>query len=249
MRKNLVSIIMPTYNCGQFITESILSVQQQTYKDWELIIVDDCSQDNTEEVLQKFEQDSRIQYIKLDQNGGPAVARNTGIEKADGEYIAFLDSDDLWTSNKLEKQLTFMQANDYNFTCTSYDQIDEKGQFLDRIIQSKKQLNYNKLLLNNYVGNSTVIYNCKNLGKITAPVIRKRNDYALWLKILKREPYVYGLDEVLAHYRVRENSVSSNKKALVKYQYELYRKIEKLSFLKSVYLVARISVMKILKLK
>lgn len=246
----LVSVIMPTYNSCKYIEDSIKSVLEQSYRNWELIIIDDCSEDNTKEIVRKFQKEQgNIQYYKLEKNSGPAIARNRAIDMANGAYLAFLDSDDLWTSDKLKKQVEFMECNKYNFTCTSYDQIDEHGKNKNFKIVSKKKLAYKDLLKNNYVGNSTAIYNCKNLGKIKIPNIRKRNDYALWLQVLKKEKYVYGLNEVLMHYRVRENSVSSKKIDLIKYQWQLYHEIEKVSFLKTIYFITRISILKLLKLK
>lgn len=246
----LVSVIMPTYNSCKYIEDSIKSVLEQSYRNWELIIIDDCSEDKTKEIVRKFQKEQgNIQYYKLEKNSGPAIARNRAIDMANGAYLAFLDSDDLWTSDKLKKQVEFMECNKYNFTCTSYDQIDEHGKNKNFRVVPKKKLTYKDLLKNNYVGNSTAIYNCKNLGKIKTPNIRKRNDYALWLQVLKKEKYVYGLNEVLMHYRVRENSVSSKKIDLIKYQWQLYHEIEKVSFLKTIYLITRISILKLLKLK
>ena len=180
MKEKLVSIIMPTYNCGSFIKETIESVLNQTYKNWELIIVDDCSKDNTEEVVKKIK-DKRIKYYKLKQNSGAAVARTESMKKAKGYYMAFLDSDDLWYPDKLEKQIMFMEENNYDFTCTAYEQIDEKDNLLNKIIKVKKKANYNRILLDCPVGNSTVMYNVERLGKFEVPNIRKRNDDALWL--------------------------------------------------------------------
>ena len=133
MKNELVSIIMPTYNCAKFINETIKSVLNQTYENWELVIVDDCSNDNTEEVVVSFN-DKRIKYNRLEKNSGAAVARTTAMKMATGNYMAFLDSDDLWKDNKLEKQLEFMKKNNYNFTCTAYEQIDEEGHQLNKII-------------------------------------------------------------------------------------------------------------------
>ena len=133
-----VSIITPTYNCGDFIGETIQSVLKQTYQNWEMIIVDDASNDNTREIVEKYcEKDKRIKYYLLDQNSGAAVARTKAMELATGKYIAFLDSDDLWLPDKLEKQISFMEVNNYNFTCTAYEQVDEKGISLNKVIKTK----------------------------------------------------------------------------------------------------------------
>lgn len=248
--KDLVSIIMPTYNCASFIEESIISVIKQTYTNWELIIIDDFSIDNTTEVVNKYvKSDNRIKYLKLDVNSGAAIARNTGMEIAKGKYIAFLDSDDLWMEKKLEKQISFMEENKYNFTCTKYRQIDEYGKENGVIIKVKKKVDYNGVLLSCPIGNSTVIYNVKELGKFQVPNIRKRNDDALWLQILKKEKYAYGLDEVLMEYRVRGNSISSNKFDLIKYHWYLYREIENISIIRSVWHIVCWGFIKVLKIK
>ena len=247
--KNLVSIIMPTYNCGKFIGNTIESVINQTYPNWELIISDDCSTDNTEEIVKKYSNDKRIRYIRFDKNKGAAIARNNSMNLASGEYMAFLDSDDLWVSDKLEKQLKFMQNNNYNFTCTAYEQIDENSRPLNKVIKPKMKASYNRILLDCPVGNSTVMYNVNNLGKFEVPNIRKRNDDALWLQILKKEKYIYGMDDVLMRYRVRSNSISSNKLSLVKYHWKLYREIEHLSIVRSVFHICYWGFIKIFHIK
>ena len=196
MSKDLVSIITPTYNCAKFIGATIESVLNQTYQNFEMIIVDDASKDNTEEVVKSFK-DKRIKYIRLSKNSGPAVARNRAMEEARGKYMAFLDSDDLWKREKLEKQINFIKKNKYKIICSDYEQIDEEGNKLNKIIPCKKKVNYNGILLSCPVGNSTVFYDVSKLGKFKVPNIRKRNDDALWLQILKKEEYMYGQKEVL----------------------------------------------------
>ena len=228
MSKDLVSIITPTYNCAKFIGATIESVLNQTYQNFEMIIVDDASKDNTEEVVKSFK-DKRIKY------SGPAVARNRAMEEARGKYMAFLDSDDLWKREKLEKQINFIKKNKYKIICSDYEQIDEEGNKLNKIIPCKKKVNYNGILLSCPVGNSTVFYDVSKLGKFKVPNIRKRNDDALWLQILKKEEYMYGQKEVLMEYRIRQNSVSSNKLSLIKYHWQLYREIEHLSVIRSVF--------------
>lgn len=234
MSKDLVSIITPTYNCAKFIGATIESVLNQTYQNFEMIIVDDASKDNTEEVVKSFK-DKRIKYIRLSKNSGPAVARNKAMEEAKGKYMAFLDSDDLWKREKLEKQINFIKKNKYKIICSDYEQIDEEGNKLNKIIPCKKKVNYNGILLSCPVGNSTVFYDVSKLGKFKVPNIRKRNDDALWLQILKKEEYMYGQKEVLMEYRIRQNSVSSNKLSLIKYHWQLYREIEHLSVIRSVF--------------
>lgn len=250
MESKLVSVIMPTYNCGKFIEETIKTVINQTYKNWELIIVDDCSKDDTEEVVKKFVlKDNRITYFRFDTNQGAAMARTKAMELAKGNYMAFLDSDDLWKNDKLEKQIKFMKENNYNFTCTAYEQVDEEGNKLNKIIKTKKKADYNRILLDCPVGNSTVMYNVDNLGKFKVPNIRKRNDDALWLQILKKEKYIYGMEDVLMEYRIRKNSISSNKLDLVKYHWQLYREIEHLSIIRSVFHICWWGIIKILRIK
>lgn len=234
MSKDLVSIITPTYNCAKFIGATIESVLNQTYQNFEMIIVDDASKDNTEEVVKSFK-DKRIKYIRLSKNSGPAVARNRAMEEARGKYMAFLDSDDLWKREKLEKQINFIKKNKYKIICSDYEQIDEEGNKLNKIIPCKKKVNYNGILLSCPVGNSTVFYDVSKLGKFKVPNIRKRNDDALWLQILKKEEYMYGQKEVLMEYRIRQNSVSSNKLSLIKYHWQLYREIEHLSIARSIF--------------
>lgn len=233
----LVSIIMPTYNCGNFIGSTLDSVISQTYQNWELIIVDDCSTDNTYEIVKKYlDNDPRIKYVRLEKNCGAAIARNKAIDLANGKYIAFLDSDDIWHPEKLEKQLEFMEKNGYDFTCTSYFKIDEKGNSLNRVIRAKAKSDYNGVL-KFCPGNSTVIYNAEKLGKFKVPNIKKRNDYVLWLQIIKKAKYLYGIDVPLGSHRLRNGSLSSKKISLVNYHWKIYREIENLSFFKSVYLL------------
>lgn len=236
MKESLVSIITPTYNCGKFIKETILSVQKQTYQNWELIIVDDCSTDDTNQVVETMaNEDGRIKYFCLEKNSGAAVARTKAMEIADGEYMAFLDSDDLWLPEKLEKQIAFMEENDYAFTCTAYEKISEEGEKLNKIVKAIPKTNYNRLLLDCPVGNSTVMYSVKKMGKFEVPNIRKRNDDALWLKMLKKEEYIYGFNQVLMQYRLRNSSLSHKKLDLIKHHWYLYREIEHLSVCRSAF--------------
>ncbi len=250
MEEDLISIIMPTYNCAKFIEETIKSIQAQTYNSWELIIVDDCSTDNTKEIVERYiKSDTRIKYNCLEKNSGAAVARTTAMNLANGEYMAFCDSDDIWTNNKLEKQLAFMKKNNYYFTCTAYEQIDENSNSLGKIIKPKEKCNYNRLLLDCPVGNSTVMYNVKEMGKFEVPNIRKRNDDALWLQMLKKEKYIYGMPDVLMKYRIRKNSISSNKFKVIKYHWILYRNVEHLSIPRSLFHIGYWCVIKVLHLK
>lgn len=250
MMKGLVSIITPTYNCGRFIGETIDSVLAQTYSNWEMIIVDDRSTDDTEAVVRKYmEQDNRIKYTLLDVNSGAAVARTKAMKLAEGQYMAFLDSDDLWTPDKLERQLKFMTENGYAFSCTAYEQIDEESNPLDRVIKTIEKTDYNRLLLDCPVGNSTVMYDVSKMGKFEVPNIRKRNDDALWLQMLKKEKYIWGMEDVLMKYRIRTNSLSNNKLKVIKYHWILYREIEHLNVFRSLFHIGYWCLIKVLKVK
>lgn len=231
----LVTVVTANYNAAKFVAETIDSVFAQTYRNWEMIIVDDCSSDNGAEIIETYlEKDGRIRLIRLEENGGPAVARNRAIEEAKGRYIAFLDSDDLWMPDKLEKQIAFMKEKSAVFSYGAYDLIDEEGNALGHFEVPQKQ-NYSQLLKTCPIGCLTAIYDTRKLGKVAMPLIRKRQDYGLWLKLLKRTEYAYGLNETLAVYRVRKNSVSSNKFKAARYQWKIYRDVEKMGRFKSLY--------------
>jgi len=250
MKAGLVSVIMPTYNCGKFICETIDSIIAQTYTDWEIVIVDDCSTDNTKRIITPYiEKDKRIRYHCLETNSGAAVARTVAMQMADGEYMAFCDSDDLWLPNKLERQLDFMIKNNYAFTCTAYEQIDEESNRLGRVIKTVKKTSYNRLLLDCPVGNSSVMYNVGIMGKFEVPNIRKRNDDALWLQMLKKEKYIWGMTDVLMKYRIRKNSISSNKLKVIKYHWILYREIEHLNIFRSAFHVCWWCFLKVFRIK
>lgn len=250
MVEGLVSVITPTYNCGKFIGATIASVQNQDYNNWEMIIVDDCSQDETKNIVTEIAaKDDRIKYFCLEKNSGAAVARTKAMQLANGEYMAFLDSDDLWVPNKLTSQLAFMKDNGYAFTCTAYEQIDENGELLGKVIKTISKTDYNRLLLDCPVGNSTVVYSVKQMGKFEVPNIRKRNDDALWLKMLKKEQYIYGMQDVLMQYRIRSGSISNNKLKVIKYHWILYREIEHLGVLRSLFHIGYWCMIKALKLK
>lgn len=250
MDSKLVSIITPTYNCAKFIARTLDSVQAQTYQNWEMIIVDDCSEDNTREIVEEYiKNDSRIQYHLLEVNSGAAVARTTAMKLAKGAYMAFLDSDDIWTPDKLERQISWMENNGYAFSCTAYEHIDEDDNLLNRTIKTIKKTNYNRLLLDCPVGNSSVVYNVEKMGKFEVPNIRKRNDDALWLQMLKKEKYIWGMPDVLMKYRIRPNSISSNKFKVIKYHWILYREIEHLSVIRSVFHICWWGTIKVLRIK
>lgn len=246
----LVSIIMPMYNAETKVLETIDSVKNQTYSNWELIIVDDCSKDSSYDLVNNIcNKEPRIHLFKLDRNQGPGYATKVGVEKASGSLIAFIDSDDLWPSNKLDKQLRFMHDNNYDFTCTDYEQIDENGKPLHRVIKARVKANYKNILHTNPIGSSTVIISTELLKKIDIPEIRKDNDYALWLQILKVTDYVYGMNEVLMKYRVWSQSISHNRFKSVKYHWYVFRQYEGFGIVKSVFLEGLWAAVKILRIK
>lgn len=234
-----VSIIMPAFNCQKFISKSILSVIGQTHKNWELIIVDDRSTDDTVYFINEFaKSDKRICLIINDKNEGAAVCRNKAIEHANGKYIAFLDSDDLWNSDKLEIQITYMEMHSLSFTYSAYEVVDEEGNSLNLLIDPPARLSFEDLLKENQIGCLTAIYNQKVLSKQFMPLIRRRQDYGLWLDILRITPFAYRVPGVLARYRVRKGSVSSEKLKLLNYNFQLFREHQKFTVLRSLYYVA-----------
>lgn len=224
----LVSIITPTWNCVQFIGETILSVQTQTYQNWEMIISDDCSTDNTKEILfPLLKADSRIKYICNAQNSGAAITRNNALKRAKGKWIAFLDSDDLWSPDKLEKQLQFMIENDYHFSYTKYCEINEHSEETGRMISGPKHVTKIGMYSFCWPGCLTVMYNREKVGLVQIADIKKNNDYAMWLKICKKAD-CYLLDECLAKYRRgRVGSISTHGyTTLIKWHYKLFREAE-----------------------
>ena len=211
MENELVSIIMPSWNTGNFIAESIQSVINQTYKNWELIIVDDCSTDNTDEVV-SFYKDQRIKYLKNEKNSGAAITRNKALREAQGEWIAFLDSDDLWAPEKLEHQINFMKNNGYNLSFTEYEKIDEESKPLNVYVSGPEMVNKRKMYNYDYIGQLTMMYSTKAFGLIQIKDIKKNNDYAIRLQLYKKDgTCAYLLKENLAKYRVRKVSISHDK--------------------------------------
>ena len=232
----LVSIITPSYNSAKFIAETIQSVQNQTYPNWEMIIVDDGSSDETESVvLSIIENDNRIQFHKLSQNSGPAVARNIGIEKASGDYMTFIDADDIWFPTFIEKSIATIRKTNISFVFSSYRRSNESLEFVysDFIVPNK--VSYTDILKSNSISCLTAFLDVKKLGKKYMPIIRKRQDMGLWLQYLKEIPYAYGIQEPQAIYRIRENSLSRKKSDLIKYQWQFYREVEKLTVFQSIY--------------
>ncbi|WP_137170446.1 glycosyltransferase [Marinomonas sp. FW-1] len=232
---SLVSIITPSYNSAHFISETIISVLNQSYTDWEMIVVDDFSNDTSVSVIQSFiNKDGRIKLIQLSENSGAAIARNTAIKVASGRYIAFLDSDDLWMPDKLEKQVSFMKANEYPFCYAAYDKIDENGQFFGHVGVPDK-VSYSDLLKTCSIGCLTAMYDTDYFSKVYMPTSTKREDFATWLKLLKKTGYAYGLNESLARYRVYQNQTSAKKVKMAKENWRLYRDIEGFGFIKASY--------------
>ncbi len=225
------------YNSEVFISETINSVVNQSYKNWELLLVDDCSTDNTLKIVQPFlEEFNNIILLKNKKNSGAAISRNKGIEAANGDFIAFLDADDLWKPNKLEVQLQYMGPDDFDVSFSSYEQINEVGELLNKKVRALELLTYKKLLKSNYIGNLTGMYSVKSLNRITTPNLRKRQDWLLWLLAIEKSGKpAKGIQEPLAYYRVRDNSISSNKLDLLKYNYWVYRKGLGYSTMKSVF--------------
>lgn len=202
---------MPSWNTGKYIAESIKSVLNQTYTNWELLIVDDCSTDNTDRIVESFN-DERIKYFHNDVNSGAAFSRNKALREAKGEWIAFLDSDDLWSTQKLEHQLNFMKENGYNLTFTEYEKIDEDSKPLNIYVSGPKKVNKQKIYNYDYIGQLTMMYSAKDFGVIQIKDIKKNNDYAIRLQLYKKpDTCAYLLNENLAKYRVREVSISHDK--------------------------------------
>lgn len=225
------------FNSEAFISETINSVINQTYQNWELLLIDDGSKDNTLDLVSNLAiENTKIRLFKNKTNVGAALTRNKGIEAAKGDYIAFLDADDLWKPNKLETQIAFMQTENCDVCFSSYEQINELGNPLYKLIKALPELTYHKYLKSNYIGNLTGVYNAKVLGKITAPNLRKRQDWLLWLSAIKKSGKpAKGLEESLAFYRIRKDSMSSNKMDLLKHNYWVYKKGLGFSTIKSIF--------------
>ncbi len=222
----LVSIIMPVYKTAPFIKEAVESVISQSYKNWELIIVNDCSPDKAKEIILSF-CDDRIKYIEHEKNKGALEARNTAMRAACGRYIAFLDSDDLWQDTKLQKQVSFMSENNYSFTCTNFECIDEGSNSLKYILTTPKRITRFKFMLWNWCGCLTVMYDAQKIGKIYLENYAMRDDWALWIKVSRKSDCLL-LDETLAFYRVRSGSQSAGGLLnLLKQHYKIFRYSEK----------------------
>lgn len=229
---NLVSIITPTFNSSNYISQTIYSVLNQTYQNWEMIIVDDCSTDDTFSIISNFaKQDARIKVFQLEQNSGAGVARNHAIQQAKGNFIAFLDADDLWKPEKLEKQIDFMQTQNIPFTFSFYETIDEVGNLRNETIITPSKINYEQLFYCNWIGNLTGIYSVDFFGKIPISSIKKRQDWMLWLHIVKQIQIAYPVTESLAYYRVRKDSISASKWKLILFNFKVYREFHQRHFI------------------
>lgn len=231
----LVSVIMPAYNSAKTIAASIDSILAQTYLNWELIVVDDCSSDETVKAAKAYtKEDKRIKVMSMPVNGGVAKARNRAIQEANGRFIAFLDSDDLWLPEKLSHQIWFLMENDLPFTYSSYSLMGNgKENF---VFNPPKSLSYNQLLKTNSIGCLTAIYDTQKLGKRYMTItLDRQHDYALWLSFTKELGVVYGIPYPLAKYRVQQKSLSSNKFAVSQSHWRVYRFIEGLNLLRSLY--------------
>ena len=219
---DLVSIIMPSYNTGRFIAETIQSVLAQSYENWELLIVDDCSPDNTDDVVAQFV-DSRIKYFKNEKNSGAAVSRNCALREAKGRWIAFLDSDDLWQPTKLEKQIEFMEENGCAFSYTNYCEINEDSTPRGITVTGPKRITKAGMYAYCWPGCLTVMYDAERIGLVQIADIKKNNDYAMWLQICPKAD-CYLLDEDLGAYRKRSGSISrQGYMTLIKWHYKLFR--------------------------
>ena len=231
---DLVSIIMPSYNTAPYIRETIQSVLDQAYQNWELIIVDDCSTDNTDEVVVSIK-DERIKFFHNEKNSGAAVSRNRALREAKGRWIAFLDSDDLWMPEKLEKQISFMEKNGYSFSYTNYEEIDVKGKETGVKVTGPKKVTKTGMFNYCWLGCLTVMYDRNVIGLIQIEDIKKNNDYAMWLKVCKKAD-CYLLDEHMGKYRKgRAGSVSTHSiKTMIGWHYKLFREAEKQGTVRSI---------------
>lgn len=231
-----VSIITPCYNASAYISQAVQSVLTQTYLDWELLVIDDCSTDNSAAIIKEYAvKDNRIKYLKTDApSGSPTLPRNIGIEHAQGRFIAFLDSDDAWLPDKLEKQLRLFEEERTAIVFSDYEKMSENGERNGRVIKAPRIVTYRQLLKGNVIGNLTGMYDTEKVGKVYCRNIH-HEDYVLWLSILKRGYVARNTGTLEALYRVRKRSVSADKRTVIAWQWHIYREIEKLNVLQSAY--------------
>ncbi len=233
--RDLVSIITPVYNASKYLAGMIESVLAQTYPEWELLLSDDCSTDESMSIASSYSQkDERVKLLASDKNTGPAGCRNRAIRAARGKYIAFLDSDDLWVPDKLDFQIEFMTTGKHYLSFAAYQKIDEQGNRIGNELYGPRSVSYDQLLNSNVIPCLTAMYDTERLGKYFMEDIG-HEDYVYWLKILKRGYIAYGIDKVLAYYRVRKGSVSNNKLKAASFQWAIYRNVVDLSLWKSLY--------------
>lgn len=240
----LVSIIMPVHNAARYIEASIRSVISQTYSNWELLVVDDASSDISMDIAGRLaSSDARIRILRNDRpTGYPATPRNVAVDAARGRYIAFLDSDDIWLPNKLEHQLPFFdEASNIGVVFSDYEKVDSDAHRESRIVVAPKMVNYKRLLLGNVIGNVTGMYDTQRVGKVFFRKVR-HEDYAMWLSILKRGFVARNTGSVIALYRVASGSVSSKKLRLLSWQWNIYRRVEKLGLFSSMYYYANYAI-------
>ena len=235
IEKEKVSIIVPMYNAEKFIGKTIESVLAQTYQNWEMLIMNDVSTDNSLAIVSLYaKKDERIKIVNTEKNVGVVKGRNFLIDLASGKYIAFLDADDYWHNEKLEKQIKFMKEKNASISCTEYTRVKENEEKINDVI-IKEEISYNDMLKNNYLGCLTVIYNAGKLGKKYFKERDKNEDYVLWLEIVKDTGKIYGLKQNLAFYRVLDKSRSSNKIDAAKVRWRIYRDVERLSLFQAAY--------------
>lgn len=233
MNQPLVSVVVPTFNDSKYVKECISSIINQTYKNLDVVVVDDCSSDNTVEIVKSFG-DSRIRIFENDSNKGAAYSRNRAIKECKGDFIAFLDGDDIWHLNKIEKQIEFMLINKYDFTGCYYSFLNEDGSFTKKYMSAPKKISHRRFLKADYVGCLTVVYKRDIFPDLEIPVdIYKRNDYALWLKLSEKVD-CFILPEILASHRNRGGSISSGRKYnLIKYHKIMFNKLYGFNAIKS----------------
>lgn len=236
MKKDLISIVIPVYNAEKFLEETINSIKEQTYDNWELLLVNDCSKDSSKEIAKKY-LSGKIKWIDMEKNSGAALTRNKGIEESSGEFLCFIDADDLWDKNKLKKQIAFMKKNKCEFSFTGYEFADENGKPTGKKVFVPEKITYKQALKNTTIWTSTVMFDITKLSKddIYMPNVRRGQDTATWWKILKKIDCAYGLNEILSYYRRTDESLSANKITALKRTWNLYRNVEKLGLISSCY--------------
>lgn len=250
MATDKVTVVTPSWNSEKYIEETIHSVQEQTYQNWEMIVVDDCSTDNTVEIVKRISlEDSRIRILVQEENGGAAKARTRAMQEGVGRFLAYLDADDHWKPEKLEKQIAFMKEKNCGFSCTSYEVIDDDGKPKNKYIHMLPKVDYVGFLTNNLLQTVGIMVDTDKVDKknLVMPDIRRRQDAATWLQVLKAGFDCYGLDEILAEYRRSEGSLSSDKIKAVKGMWNLYRNVAGLSISFSCYCFVRYAVLAVWK--